>query len=81
MMDIKKMKEIAARRRGGKDYVSAELNYLDMCNNNIDNLLDYIEKLEDCRACLDHALEMGHFTEGGSMEGWAKSALKATEQE
>jgi len=26
--------------------------------------------------CLDHALEMGHLTPGGSTEAWAKEVLK-----
>lgn len=30
------------------------------------------------RACLAHALEMGHFTPGGSTEGWAKEVLEIT---
>jgi hypothetical protein len=35
-----------------------------------------LSALEDCAECLNHALEMGHFTPGGSTEGWARKAIK-----
>ena len=39
-------------------------------------ILELIERVEQAEALIQHALDMEHFTPGGSTEGWAKRILK-----
>jgi hypothetical protein len=43
-------------------------------------MCDRLNNLLKVRECLAHALEMGHFTPGGSTENWAKEVLEKTRE-
>lgn len=58
------------------------VEYVDLQHAQAENesLRREVEVLEDCRACLEHALAMGHLTPEGSTEGWAKRVLSAADE-
>lgn len=51
-------------------------------NKDLRSSLTAMEKklnlLENCRVVLEHAVELGYFSEGGSTDVWAKEVLAAS---
>lgn len=68
--------EIAAARKFAESSLGTYSFYPERAlAENLVRLCDEVERLQECKDCLAHALAFGHFTPGGSTEGWAKRCL------